>query len=150
MAELRKKFWETIPLEKLTAPEWEALCDGCGKCCLVKLEDWDTQEIAYTNVACRLLDCATCRCSQYEIRKSLVDSCVVITPDNLADAAYWMPTTCAYRLLFDGKPLPEWHPLITGDANSPKKAGISMVDRCIPEYEIDEEDWEDYIVKDLQ
>ena len=102
---LRDRFWERVPLGNLTPREWEALCDGCGKCCLNKLEDPDTAEVAFTRVACRLLDGETCRCGQYDIRKTLVPECVVLTPRTLPDIAYWMPSTCAYRLLYEGKPL---------------------------------------------
>ena len=150
MAKLRKKFWETVPFDAMTTDEWEALCDGCGKCCLTKLEDADTAEVAYTNVACRLFDDATCRCSQYDIRKSIVPDCVIITPESIAQTAYWMPTTCAYRRLHEGKPLPDWHPLLTGDANSVHDAGMSMQARTVPEYEVAEDDLEDYVIEGLQ
>lgn len=145
---LRPKFWETVKLEKMTPPEWEALCDGCGRCCLNKLEDPDSGEVSLTRVACRLLDGSTCRCAQYEIRKQFVPECVVLTPRNLSDHAYWMPKTCAYRLLWDKKPLPEWHPLLTGRAESVHEAGVSVQGWSIPEFEIEEEEWEDYIIPD--
>lgn len=145
---LREKFWERHPLTKLTPPEWEALCDGCGRCCLHKLEDPDTQEIAFTCVSCRLLDDETCGCGQYDIRKQLVPDCVVLTPRNIAEIAYWMPNTCAYRLLHEGKRLYAWHPLVSGDPNSVHKAGISVRGRTIPEFEVAEEDYEDYIVEE--
>jgi hypothetical protein len=145
---LRPRFWEEVPLKNLTPREWEALCDGCGKCCLNKLEDPDTNEIAFTRIACRLLDDSTCRCAQYEIRKQFVPDCVVLTPRNIADIAYWMPTTCAYRLLHEGKPLPDWHPLITGTPESVHAAGVSVRDRTVPEFEVPEEEWEDYIVEE--
>ena len=108
---LRDRYWERVPLKNLTPREWEALCDGCGKCCLNKLEDADTGEVELTRVACRLLDSETCRCGQYDIRKTLVPECVVLTPENISKNAYWMPETCAYRLLYEGKPLYDWHPL---------------------------------------
>lgn len=146
---LRTRFWEKIPLARMTSEEWEALCDGCGKCCLNKLEDPDTQEIAYTRIACRLLDDDTCRCGNYEIRKQIVPECVVITPETIGEIAYWMPQTCAYRLLYDGKALPDWHPLITNDAESTHKAGASMRGQTVPEWEVSEEDWEDYIIEEL-
>ncbi len=149
MGELRERFWE-LPLDALSRAEWEALCDGCGKCCLSKLEDPDTAEVAYTNVACRLLDDATCRCSQYDIRKSIVPDCVIISPETIAKTAYWMPTTCAYRRLYEGKTLPDWHPLITNDPNSVHDAGMSMLGRTVPEYEVDEDDLEDFIIEGLQ
>lgn len=150
MTKLRKNFWKNHAFDQLTTAEWEALCDGCGKCCLAKLEDADTAEVAYTNVACRLFDDATCRCAQYDIRKKLVPECVIISPESIAQAAYWMPTTCAYRLLYEGKDLPDWHPLVTGDPISVHDAGMSMQARTIPEYEVAEEDLEDYIIEGLQ
>ncbi|MFD1911695.1 YcgN family cysteine cluster protein [Halodurantibacterium flavum] len=143
---LRPRFWERLPLSKLNAAEWEALCDGCGKCCLNKLEDADTGEIAFTRIGCRLLDDATCRCAQYEQRKQFVPECVVLTPRNIGEIAYWMPRTCAYRLLHEGRPLPDWHPLLTGDPESVHAAGMSVRGRTVPEFEIAEEDWEDYII----
>ncbi len=147
-SDLRPKFWETVPLKKLTPQEWEALCDGCGKCCLNKLEDPDTGEVALTSVACRLLDNKTCRCTHYEARKKIVKECIVLTPNNISDHAYWMPQTCAYRLLWEGKRLYDWHPLISGTAQSVHDAGVSVQGRTVPEYEIDEADWEDFIIEE--
>lgn len=147
-APLRPRFWERFPLKSLTREEWEALCDGCGKCCLNKLEDADTGEVWFTRIACRLLDDETCRCAQYEIRKQFVPECVVLTPKTIAEVAYWMPATCAYRLLNEGKPLYDWHPLISGDADSVHRAGQSVRGRSVPEFEIPEEDWEDYIIEE--
>ncbi|AJE48356.1 YcgN family cysteine cluster protein [Celeribacter indicus] len=144
----REKFWETVPLAKMTEEEWEALCDGCGKCCLNKIEDADTGEVFLTRVACRLLDDHSCQCGQYAIRKRLVPECIQLTPENIADHAYWMPTTCAYRLLWQGRPLPGWHPLLTGDPESTHAAGVSVRGRTVPEFEVDEEDWEDHIIEE--
>ena len=145
---LRPKFWE-LPLTSLNPREWEALCDGCGKCCLNKLEDADTGEIAFTNVACRLLDGESCRCGQYEKRKQFVPECVVLTPKSLKAGAGWMPSSCAYRLRMDGRPLYDWHPLISGDPDSVHAAGASVRGWTGPEYEVDEDDWEDHIIEDL-
>ncbi len=145
---LRDRFWEKVPLAKMTPAEWEALCDGCGKCCLLKLEDDETREIAFTRVSCRLLDTETCRCGQYEDRKTFVPDCVVLTPKTLPEIAYWMPETCAYRLLHEGKQLAYWHPLVSGDPNSVHKAGISVQGWAIPEFEVDEDDLEDYLWED--
>ena len=147
--ELRPEFWRHHDLSELTKPEWEALCDGCGRCCLLKLEDEDTQEISFTNVACRLFDADTCRCGQYALRKQMVAGCVILTPENIERNAYWMPATCAYRLLFEGKPLYDWHPLLTGSADSTHEAGMSMQDRVLAEYEVDEDDLEDYVIKGI-
>jgi uncharacterized cysteine cluster protein YcgN (CxxCxxCC family) len=146
---LRPRYWERVPMQRMTEAEWEALCDGCGKCCLNKLEDPDTAEIAFTRVACRLLDDSTCRCSQYEIRRQFVPECVVLTPKTISKVAYWLPATCAYKLLHEGRPLYDWHPLISGTAESVHAAGESVQGWTIPEYEVDEDDWEDYIIEDL-
>ncbi|SDW24143.1 YcgN family cysteine cluster protein [Roseicitreum antarcticum] len=144
---LRHKFWENVPLSKMTPAEWEALCDGCGKCCLNKLEDADTGEVFFTNVACRLLDGDSCRCGNYAIRKSLVPECVVLTPKSIAKVAYWLPQTCAYRLLYHDLPLFDWHPLVSGDAETVHAAGESVRGWSVPEFEVDEEDWEDHIIE---
>lgn len=145
---LRPLFWERVPLQNLAPKEWEALCDGCGKCCLNKLEDEDTGEVALTRVACRLLDGETCRCGQYDIRKTLVPECIVLTPATIADVAYWLPETCAYKLLWEGKPLFDWHPLVSGDPETVHAAGVSVRGWTVPEFEVDEEDWEDHIVEE--
>ena len=147
-APYRPRFWEK-PLSSLSPTEWEALCDGCGKCCLNKLEDADTGEVAFTRIACRLLDGETCRCGQYDIRKTLVPECVVLTPKTIAGIAYWMPSTCAYRLRHQGKPLHDWHYLISGDRESVHRAGMSVRGWTIPEFEVDEDDWDDHIIEDL-
>ncbi len=143
---MRKRFWEKVPLGDMTPNEWEALCDGCGNCCLIKLEDEDSGDFLFTNVSCRLLDTKTCQCGNYALRKQIVKDCVILTPDNIKTIAEWMPATCAYRRLFEGDPLPEWHPLITGDKNSVVKVGASVKDWAIPEYEVDMDDIENYIV----
>jgi len=145
---LRARFWERIPLRKLTAKEWEALCDGCGKCCLNKLEDAETGEVVFTRVACRLLDDETCRCAHYEVRKSIVPECVVLTPANISDIAYWMPASCAYRRLWEGKPLADWHPLVSGDPDSVHRAGISVQGWTVPEFDVPVEDWEDHVIEE--
>ena len=145
---LRPKFWENVALKNLTAKEWEALCDGCGKCCLNKLEDEESGEVVFTRVACRLLDDQTCRCGQYDIRKQFVPECVVLTPKTLPDVAYFMPATCAYRLLHEGKPLYDWHPLSSGTPESVHEAGQSVRGWTVPEFEISEEDWEDYVIEE--
>lgn len=145
---LRARFWETLPLDRLTRPEWEALCDGCGKCCLNKLEDEDTGEVALTRVACRLFDDNTCRCAQYDIRHQFVPECIVLTADTLSEHLYWLPRTCAYRLRHLGRPLPAWHPLVTGDAGSVHRAGVSMRHRTVPEFDLSEDDWEDHLIEE--
>jgi len=145
---LRPRFWEG-PLRQLNGAEWEALCDGCGKCCLNKLEDEDTGELAFTRVACRLLDPETCRCGQYANRRDFVPECVFLTPKTIDKVAWWLPATCAYKLRHEGRPLPDWHPLITGDPDSVHDAGQSVRGWTVPEYEVPEEDWEDHIIEDL-
>ncbi|MBZ0128216.1 MAG: YcgN family cysteine cluster protein [Rhodobacteraceae bacterium] len=147
-ASLRPKFW-TLPLEDLSKPEWEALCDGCGRCCLLKLEDEDTGDIVFTSVACRLFDAETCTCGQYALRKQMVAGCVVLSPENIARNAYWMPATCAYRLRFEERPLYPWHRLISGRADSVHAAGISMRHKVLAEYEVDTDDLEDYLIEDM-
>ena len=145
---LAPRFWERKPLTKLSPREWEALCDGCGKCCLNKLEDEETGEVALTRVACRLFDDTTCRCAQYEIRHQFVPECIQLKPDTIAQHAYWLPETCAYKLLWDGNPLFDWHPLISGTPETVHEAGISMQSRTVPEFEVHEDDWEDHIIEE--
>jgi uncharacterized protein len=116
----------------MTAGEWESLCDGCGKCCLNKIEFEDTGEIAFTNVACKLLDLHSCQCSNYANRKKFVPDCVKLSPKNIEGIA-WMPSTCAYRLIAESKPLFDWHPLVSGDPETVHTAGISMRGRAISE-----------------
>ena len=118
-------FWEEKSLSEMNEAEWEALCDGCGRCCLVKLEDEDTAEIAYTDVGCRLLDGEACRCRDYERRSERVPDCIRLTPETVR-AIGWLPPTCAYRLVEEGADLPAWHPLVSGDAESVHRAGVSV------------------------
>jgi uncharacterized cysteine cluster protein YcgN (CxxCxxCC family) len=143
------EFWKKKPLDALTRHEWEALCDGCGRCCLLKLEDEDTAEVHYTDIHCRLFDPDTCRCGNYALRRQLVPGCVVITPENIEEVKEWMPGTCAYRLLAEGRPLFDWHPLVSGDADSVHKAGISMRSKTTPEFEVDEDDFEDHAIEGI-
>lgn len=147
-ADLSPGFWRRKRLDQMSDREWEALCDGCGRCCLNKLEDDETGEVALTRVACRLLDDATCRCAQYEIRHQFVPECIVLRPGNIAENAYWMPETCAYKLLWQGNPLPDWHPLISGTADSVHRAGVSMQGQTVSEFEISEDDWEEHIIEE--
>ena len=145
---LRHWFWETVPLNKMTRKEWEALCDGCGKCCLNKLEDADTGKVALTRLACRLLDDDTCLCTNYESRHAYVPECIVLKPGNIDKHAYWMPETCAYRLLWEGRKLYDWHPLLTGDPKSVHAAGVSLRGQTVREDTVDEDQWEDYIIEE--
>ena len=125
MGALTGRFWEEKPLDRMSRAEWESLCDGCGKCCVHKLEDEDTGEVHATNVACRLLDRRSGRCRDYRNRKAYVPECVRLTPAKLRRLD-WLPSTCAYRLLDEGRPLPDWHPLLTGDSESVHRAGQSV------------------------
>ncbi|HWL55723.1 MAG TPA: YcgN family cysteine cluster protein [Paracoccus sp. (in: a-proteobacteria)] len=145
---MRERFWE-LPLKSLKPDEWEALCDGCGKCCLNKIEYEDTGELAFTRVACKLLDGETCQCSNYANRHKYVPDCVVLTPKKLKEIAWWLPATCAYRLRAEGKPLFPWHYLISGDRESIHQAGISIRGRTVSELTVTEDDWDDYIIEDL-
>ncbi|MEM0978307.1 MAG: YcgN family cysteine cluster protein [Pseudomonadota bacterium] len=141
------RFWETTPLDEMSPSQWEVLCDGCGKCCLIKLEDVETGELRYTNIACRLLDDRTCRCTNYPLRKQLVAGCVVLTPERLDEIAEWMPSTCAYKRLHEGDTLPDWHPLLSGSPHTVHAAGISVQNKTVPEYDVDEDDFEDYAIE---
>jgi uncharacterized cysteine cluster protein YcgN (CxxCxxCC family) len=139
-------FWRRKSLADMTSGEWESLCDGCGRCCLNKLEDEDTGRIYYTDVGCRLLDGTTCRCKDYDNRSEAVDDCVRLSPDNIAELD-WLPPSCAYRLVAHGRDLYWWHPLVSGDPDSVHAAGISVRGRVgISEADLGEEDYEDRIV----
>lgn len=145
MAEPAGRFWEDKSLSDLSQQEWEALCDGCAKCCLLKLEDEDTGDIAYTRLHCRLLDSATCQCSDYANRKAKVPDCVILTPQSVAELK-WMPRTCAYRLIHEGKPLPDWHHLISGDRSLVHSGGHSILDQSVCEDTVLEEDQIDWVI----
>jgi uncharacterized cysteine cluster protein YcgN (CxxCxxCC family) len=139
-----KPFWETKRLDQMSRAEWESLCDGCGKCCLHKLEDDETGELHPTNIACRLLDRRTGLCSDYKHRHAFVPECVRLTPSKLRQID-WLPSTCAYRLLDEGRPLEPWHPLISGDPESVKKAGISVSGWTVSEDDVGD-DYEHYLI----
>lgn len=144
-----KPFWETKRLDELSVPEWESLCDGCGLCCLIRFEDEDTGEIIPTRVHCRLFDADLCRCSDYTRRKETVPDCIKLTPWNVEGLA-WMPGSCAYRRLWEGKPLPRWHPLLTGDPESVHRAGVSIRRQTVSEAVLpDPEDALDFEAWDL-
>lgn len=125
-------FWQAKRLDQMTEAEWESLCDGCGRCCLHKLRDEDSGALAYTNVACRLLDTSTCQCSNYAERRRDVPDCISLTAPMVAEID-WLPPSCAYRRLAEGRGLPAWHPLITGDKSSPHAAGVTVSGRVISE-----------------
>ncbi len=127
-----RAFWQTKTLEEMTTEEWESLCDGCGRCCLHKLRYDEDDSLGFTNVACRLLDLETCRCSRYATRRRYVPDCVSLTPAELREID-WLPPSCAYRLVAEGKNLAWWHPLVSGDPNTVHEAGVSVRGRAISE-----------------
>ncbi len=139
------RFWERKTLKEMNAEEWESLCDGCGQCCLHKLEDEDTGDVYYTCVACRYLDTQKGGCKAYDDRLELVPECLNLTPEDV-DEVHWLPKTCAYRLVAEGKPLYDWHPLISTKKDSVVKAGVSVTGRVYEEQKIPLGDLEDYIV----
>lgn len=132
-----RPFWERKTLQDMTPAEWESLCDGCALCCQQKLEDEDSGKVYYTDIACRLLDLESCRCSNYPRRVELVPECMVLGPDS-QQAFAWLPSSCAYRRLAEGKTLPRWHPLLTGNPDSVHEAGISMRGEVVSETETSE------------
>lgn len=140
------EFWKRIPLRDMSDAQWESLCDGCGRCCLHKLQDDYTGNVYFTSVACRLLDLERCRCRRYATRQQEVADCVVLDRHNLG-ALSWLPDTCAYRLLQAGQPLPDWHPLVSGSEDSVFRAGISVRGRVISEEGVHEDDLEDCVVR---
>ena len=119
-------FWKAKPLSEYSEEEWEALCDGCGRCCLHKLQDEDTDEIVYTRLACHLLDTQSIRCTKYADRRQHVSTCLQVTPELLQENSEWLPLSCAYRRVYEGKELPNWHPLISGHQKSVIKANMSV------------------------
>ncbi len=143
---LRERFWERYSLSELHKNEWEALCDGCGLCCLHKLEDADTGQVVYTKVACVLLNTSNGQCSNYPARKTLVSECLQLTPV-LAHTAHWLPNSCAYKRLAKGQKLPRWHPLLTGNSKTVLQQGQSVAGRCISENDVAGQDWEEYVIK---
>lgn len=142
-------FWKEKKLDEMSENEWESLCDGCGRCCLNKIEDPSNDKVYYTSIACHLLNCHTCRCTDYENRQKRISDCVKISLDN-KEAFSWMPDSCAYKILYNGGELPSWHPLISGDPESVHKAGISVRNRTIhPDDLPDDFEYFDYIIDDL-
>lgn len=136
-------FWKTKKLTQMTRAEWESLCDGCGKCCLNKLIDTDTNELFFTNVACRLLDTRSCQCTRYKDRHKHVKDCIPLTPRNVKKLR-WLPDTCAYRLVANGQDLPDWHHLKCGDRREVHRVGASARGRIISEKQAGE--LEDHLV----
>ena len=147
MSQKQLPFWKTKTLEEMTREEWESLCDGCARCCLHKLQDEDTGEILFTPVACKLLDLNTCRCGDYRRRHKRVSGCLQLNP-GLVRKLDWLPLTCAYRLVAEGKDLEDWHPLVSGDPASVHRAGISVREWAISERDVDMDALEDYVIED--
>ena len=130
-------FWKIKSLEQMTSAEWESICDGCAKCCIFKFEDDETERILQTDVVCKLLDLSSCSCTKYGKRNQLVPDCITITAENILQLK-WMPSSCSYRLLAEGKDLPMWHPLITKDSKSTPLAGKTVQGNVVSESEVDD------------
>ncbi len=141
------KFWEQKSLSQMTTEEWESLCDHCGKCCLHKLEDEDSGDIYFTSVVCDLINLDNCHCTRYTERCTLVPDCLDLKQHDFTEYT-WLPTTCAYRLLADGEPLPDWHPLLSGDPNSVHEAGVSIRSYAMKESDVN--DPEEHIIEWLK
>ena len=138
-------FWQTKKLTEMTSDEWESLCDGCGKCCLVKLEDEQSGQVVFTNVHCKLLETSSCRCRDYANRQSLVEDCLKLNVSSLSQSS-WLPSTCAYRLLNENKPLPDWHPLVSGSSESVHESGNSVRGRVLSEHYVHPQELEEHII----
>ena len=138
-------FWKTKKLTEMTPKEWESLCDGCAKCCLVKLEDEETKELFFTGLHCKLLDGTTCRCSDYPNRKKYVPICVKLTPE-IVETVDWLPESCAYRLVHEGKDLHDWHHLVCGDREEIHRRGWSARGKTVTEEGVDDEDAINYVI----
>jgi len=139
------EFWQEKTLAQMTSAEWESLCDGCGRCCMIKLCDEETDEVHYTALVCDLLDIEACRCTRYPQRHELVADCVVLTPEG-AGEFHWLPITCAYRTIAEGRPLAAWHPLVSGRADSVHEAGISVRDKVVPESAVHADEQETMVI----
>jgi uncharacterized cysteine cluster protein YcgN (CxxCxxCC family) len=139
------RYWEHKSLSEMSSAEWEALCDGCAKCCLHKLEDADSGEVYYTKVRCQHLVESSCRCTDYVHRSQIVPNCIHLSAEKLADYG-WLPSTCAYRLLAEGKPLADWHPLVSGDSESVHRAGVSIRGRAISDEYVHPDGYDEHIV----
>tara|TARA_R110002072_G_scaffold24747_3_gene83680 strand:+ start:17471 stop:17932 length:462 start_codon:yes stop_codon:yes gene_type:complete len=139
-------FWQTKPLQEMSQQEWESLCDGCGLCCLQKLQDEDTDEIFFTRVSCQFLDCQSCRCKVYANRFEYLPECLNLTLDNLESTLPWLPSSCAYKLVYEGQALPEWHHLNSKNKNTIHSLNLSIKNKVVNELDVDEDDWQDYII----
>lgn len=141
-------FWKRKTLEEMTAEEWESLCDGCGRCCLVKLEDEDTGEVYLTRLACGLLSVKTCRCKDYPNRFMKMPDCLAIDVKRARELS-WLPKTCGYRIVAEGRDLPWWHPLVSGTQETVHQAGISVRSLAMSERRVKQENYWRYIIPDL-
>lgn len=139
-------FWKRKSLDEMTREEWESLCDGCARCCLHKLEDMDSGEVHYTSVVCQYLDQQQCRCTEYERRNELVPNCVWLTPETAREYK-WLPSTCAYRTLAEGRELAWWHPLVSGDPDTVRDAGISVRGKVVDERYVHPEEYEEQVIR---
>ena len=146
---IRKEFWKLYQLSELTHEEWELLCDGCGKCCLLKLDNEYDEHVAYTKLACRLFDNKSCKCKNYKMRGELVKDCIVLTKETIEKHFSWMPKTCAYRLIQEGKDLESWHHLISGSPNTIHNAGLSVKGKTVSELDVPEVYWSDNIIPNM-
>lgn len=144
---MKDSFWQTIPFKELSTSQWESLCDGCAQCCAHKMQDEETDEIFFTNIVCQYLDQGKCQCTVYSDRHDYVPDCIKITPKN-AKTLSWIPETCAYKRVANGKDLPEWHPLKTGNKESTQQANMNIQNKVISESDINMDDLEDFIVED--
>lgn len=145
MTDSTEPFWQTKTLAEMTSAEWESLCDGCARCCMIKLQDEDTEQIIHTSVVCHLLDQQACRCTAYPQRHELVPDCIAFT-ENIVTELAWLPRSCAYRRIAEGRGLADWHPLVSKRLESVHEAGISVRGKVVSEATVDEEDLEDMVV----
>ncbi|SDK83733.1 hypothetical protein SAMN05661010_00252 [Modicisalibacter muralis] len=142
---MRERFWERFTLDELSVEEWEALCDGCGQCCLLKVEDEDSGDVAVLNVACELLDIGSCRCGDYANRFAKVPDCTQLTPERVDDFR-WLPKSCAYRRVHEGRKLARWHPLICGDPQRVHRKGISVASFAVSQRDVPEDELDEHII----
>ncbi|MEZ5900688.1 MAG: YcgN family cysteine cluster protein [Hyphomicrobiaceae bacterium] len=149
MTRTPQPFWKTKTLEQMSREEWESLCDGCGRCCLVKLEDEEDGQIHLTRLSCRLLHVRSCRCSRYEERFSLMPDCIEITREKIAKIT-WLPVSCGYRRIQEGRDLAWWHPLVSGDPETVHQAGISVRSFAMSEARVKEVNYARYIIDDFE
>jgi len=139
-------FWKRLALSELSKEQWESLCDGCGKCCLHKLQDEETDELLFTSISCEFLNTGTCRCGVYQDRNTYVPDCLNLDASMLEDVSSWLPETCAYRILYQGGELPAWHHLVCEDTQVIHIQQASVRDKVISEKYVDEDDWQDYVL----